>query len=210
MNCDRFEKWISDAQDGELPEKKKRKLAAHLNSCSSCQAYKNRLMVLQSEAGNLEEETLAPEYWEGFTDRLQARLAAVDKETGEEKPLRRIQSLKHLKGKWNWRWATVSGFAAAALILVLLVVPPYISRQQDDYYIFSMEETMVQVRMEVGNDPDLEAAFNSLIQTAIEEEYENIDLGDEAVYWENPLEFEDLSEEELLFLEAEIKKEIKS
>ena len=69
---------------------------------------------------------------------------------------------------------------------------------------------MAQIRWEMGSDPELEAAFNSLLQTAIVGEYENIDLGNEAVYWENPLESEDLSEEELLFLEAEIKKEIKS
>ena len=39
---------------------------------------------------------------------------------------------------------------------------------------------------------------------------QEIDLEGEPIYWENPLELEDLSEEELLFLEAEIKKEIKS
>ena len=210
MNCDRFEKWISDALDGDLPEKKKRKLAIHLNSCSHCRGYKNRIAVLHNETGNLGEEKLAPEYWEGFSGRLHAQLVEADKETYKKKPGRWVPSLGQLKGGWNWRWTAVSGFAAAVLILALLILPTHISRQQDGNYIFTIEETLAQIRWEMGSDPELEAAFNSLLQTAIVGEYENIDLGNEAVYWENPLESEDLSEEELLFLEAEIKKEIKS
>lgn len=212
MKCRRFEKWISDSLDGALSEKKKERLDAHLKSCAHCQAYKNRMLALQGEAGHiaLEEQALAPEHWHGFSDRLQARLAAADQEYIEKKSVRRIRGLGQNWVTRNWRWAAASGFAAAAVVLAILVLPPFIVREPAQYYVFSLEETLAQVDMEMGTDLELEAAFNSLLQTAIETEVENIDLGIEPVYWENPLEYEDLSQEELLYLEAEIRKEIKS
>ena len=115
MNCDRFEKWISDALDGDLPEKKKRKLAIHLNSCSHCRGYKNRIAVLHNETGNLGEEKLAPEYWEGFSGRLHAQLVEADKETGTLGP-----KLRAVKGGMELaldggEWICGSGFDSSLI-----------------------------------------------------------------------------------------------
>lgn len=197
MTCRKYEKWISDAFDGALPEKKKRILGGHLTLCSNCRAYEERLGRIQGEASRLEKTKPSPLYWGEFSASLERKLKAL---VLERKTPRRL--------RLGWRWAWVGAPVLAALVLSLVFFPRQKPGQEND--IFSYEACLNRLHQEIGDDAKLEDDFNRVILGSLTEGLDSAGLEEHSFLPEDPFFWESLSEEEMEFIEQEIKKEIKS
>jgi len=198
MKCKEIEKWLSDMIDGELSEKKRKKVEGHLQKCSLCRAYQEQLERIQTTGKEVDYGRVAPDYWEGFPARIKARISSFRPRQRERSPF-----------AWVWRWAWVG----AALILVIFIglyFAYFQARGGQDVYVFSFEDSMAQVFQEIGENSELADLFNTVILASIEEllgetEGEIIPVLETLSFPE-----EELTEEELIYLDSEFKNEIKS
>ena len=198
MKCKEIEKWISDLMDGELSERKRKEVEDHLQECPLCRVYQEKLERIQTTVKEVDSGRVAPDYWEEFPSRIKDRISSLKPRQRERSPF-----------AWGWKWAWVG----AALILVVfmgLYLIHFQPRAEQEVYVFSFEDALAQVFQEIGENPELAGLFNTVILASIEET-----LGD--TEWElvpslESLSFpeEELTEEELIHLDSEIKKEIKS
>lgn len=198
MNCTKIEKWLSDRIDGELSERKTRAIEAHLEKCASCRSYAASLEKIHDEATSLERVEVSPAFWEGFASRLKANLESSRKERKEKRAL--VLS-------WNWVW---SGAALLAVVAVGLYLLLFQSPQPQEMYVFSLENSLASIYQEIGDDSELEELFNSILVESIDEYLEDSEWKERPDFLENLLLWEGLTEEEIEFLESEIKKDIKS
>jgi hypothetical protein len=134
--------------------------------------------------------------------RLKERLRA---EAGVERATARPYPVFRDRRAW-----LAAGALAAAAVLVLLVLPPQKAGLRDKGVAFSIDETLAQVFTEIGDDPELERAFNTLLASFLRGIMESSPGGIGLGHYDSPLLWQDLTEEELRFLENEIKKEMKS
>ena len=198
MECKKIEKWVSDNIDRELSEKKKKTLETHLKRCSSCRSYAKVIERIHNETKSLEMPEVSPAYWEKFASRLKTKISSSLPEKRRSVPFIL---------RWRWAWA------GAGLIFVIVVgLSLYLikNRAPQEVYIFSFESSLSQIYQEIGNDPELEDFFNSVILASIGEILEDSGWIISPDIYENPLLWEDLTEEEMRFLESEIKKNAKS
>ena len=195
MGCRKIEKLVSNNIDGELPEKKKKILEAHLKGCSSCRSYAKTIERIHEETKNLEMPEVSPAYREEFASRVKTRITSLQPEKGIRLPL---------FSRWKWAWTAA---ALAFVIVVGSVLYLTKSRQPQEMYIFSFENSLAQIYQEIGNDSELEDLFDSVILASIGETLEDSggiigpDSYESSILWEN------LTEEEMRFLESEIKKD---
>jgi len=198
MRCEKIEKWLSDRIDGELSKKKEGLLEDHLERCASCRSYAALIEKLQDETVSLEKPEASPSFWEGFASRLKANLTSSKQEEKEERPLAL---------RWNWIWSV-------AALLAVVVVGSYLlffqSQMPQEMYVFSLENSLARIYQEIGDDPELEELFNSVIIASIGESLEDSEWRERPDFLENLLLWEDLTEEEMKFLESEIKKDVKT
>lgn len=198
MGCKKIQKWISDNIDGELSEKKKKILEEHLKKCASCRSYTRNLERIHNESNSLEMSKVSPAYWEEFNSRLKMKISSFQPEKGKGiPPLLR----------WKWVW---TGAAFIFVIVVGLFLYLTHNRVPQEVYIFSFENSLGQIYQEIDSDSELEDLFNSFILASIGET-----LGDSGEdirpgFYESPLFWENFTEEEMEFLESEIKKDAKS
>lgn len=198
MKCKKIEKWISDLIDEELSERKRREVEDHLQKCSLCRAYQERLERIQTTVKEVDSSQVPPDYWEEFPSRIKERISAS-----------RPRQRERRRFAWGWKWAWVG----AALILVVLMgmyLLHFQPRAEREVYVFSFEDSLVQVFQEIGENSELAALFNTVILASIEEMLGETDReivpGLESLYFPE----EEFTEEELIQLDLEIKKEIKS
>ncbi len=194
MGCKKFEKWLSDRIDGELSEVKMKLLEVHLEKCASCRSYAKDLATIQkgSETIQLPEHSLS--YWEEFISRLKE---------GVSSPKPKPEKREMLTGRrWKWAWAGAVFILAVAVGLVF-ILGRYPAPQER--VVFSLESSLVRIHQEIGNDTELEEIFNSVILSSIGEALEESGLGTRSDFYKNPLFWENLSEEDLNYLELEIK-----
>lgn len=197
MGCKKIEKWVSNNIDGELPEKKKKILEAHLKRCSSCRSYAKIMERIHKEAKNLEMPEVSPAYREEFVSRIRTKISSAQPEEREGAPL---------FSRWKWAWT------AAALIFVIVVGSIlYLTqrRQPQEVYIFSFEDSLAQIYQEMGSDSELEDLFNSVILASLGETLEDSEWIIQPDSYENSILWENITEEEMRFLESEIKKDTK-
>jgi hypothetical protein len=198
MKCKEIEKRLSDMIDGELSERKKKEVKDHLQECPLCHAYQEHLEKIQTIVKELDYGKVPPTYWEEFPSRIKDRISSLKLRQRERSPF-----------AWGWRWAWVS----AVLILVIsisLYVTYFHSRAGQEVHVFSFEDSLAQVFQEIGENSELEDIFDTIILASIEESLGEVE-GEIVPGWES-LFFpeEELTEEELIYLDSEIKKEIKS
>jgi hypothetical protein len=198
MRCKKIEKWLSDRIDGELSKRKEELLEDHLERCVSCRSYAASIEKLQDEAGSLEKPEVSPAFWEGFASRLKANLTSFKQGEKEKRPLAL---------RWNWVW---SGAALLAVVVVGLYLLFFQSQPPQEMYVFSLENSLSRIYQEIGDDPELEKLFNSVIMASIGESLEDSEWREHPDFLENLLLWEDLTEEEMKFLESEIKKDVKT
>lgn len=193
MGCQKFEKWLSDRLDGELPEKKWKALSRHLEKCASCQAYSRDIERIQSESPLMDRPELSASYWEGFTLRLKERASSF------RTPKENLPFL--LKWKWVWAAPLLTLFVVLGLIYFLNQ-----ERTAEEVYVFSLEKAMTRVYQEIGEDAELVEIFNSVILASIGETLGEAQLEERSEFYKDSLFFQDLSEEEMKYLESELKK----
>lgn len=197
MRCQKIEKWLSDRIDGELSKEKEGLLEDHLEKCASCRSYAASIAKLQDEAVSIKEAEIPPVFWEEFVSKLQANLKSFQQEKKERRPL--------MLG-WNWVW---SGAALLAVVVGLYLLF-FQSQPTQEMYVFSLENSLSRIYQEIGDDSELEELFNSVIMESIGESLEDSGWREHPDFLENLLIWEDLSEEEIKFLESEIKKDVKT
>lgn len=198
MRCQKFEKWISDSFDRELPERINKKLGEHLQKCSSCRSYRKSLERIHAAAENLDYGEVPPDYWDVFPSKIQAGISSL-----------RPREKKSKVALLGWRWA----WAGVALILAILIGLSILYFQAETYqevYVFSLEESLEKIYAEIGDSPELAELFNIIILDSITESLG--DLEREGVLDSSDLSLflEGLTKEELILLDSEIKKEIES
>jgi len=197
MKCRKYEKWISDALDRALSERKTKILEDHLAGCPNCRVYKERLSMIQHEALRLEVTEVPPSYWQEFSQSLGKKLRALE-------PRKEAPNQFRLSWKWAWLGAPVLLIWVLSFIFLRDRVQPL----EDN--IFSYEACLDRLYQAIGDDLGLEENFNRVILGSLSEglDFATIEespvLSDEALFWE------DVSDEELEFIEQEIKKETKS
>ena len=198
MKCKEIEKRLSDLIDGELSERTRKKVEGHLQECSRCRAYQEKLESIQTTVKEEDSGRVAPDYWEEFPCRIKDRILSLRPRQKERSPF-----------AWSWRWAWVG----AALILVFFIglyLTYFQARSGQEAYVFSFEDSLAQVFQEIGENSELAGLFNTVILASIEETLGETER--EVIPGLESLSFpeEELTEEELIYLDSEIKKEIKS
>ncbi|MGD2245153.1 MAG: zf-HC2 domain-containing protein [Candidatus Aminicenantes bacterium] len=196
MKCKKIEKWLSDRIDGELSKEKERLLEDHLERCASCRSYAALIEKIQDEAVNIKDEKISPAFWEGFALKLKANLKSFQQERKERRPL--------VRG-WKWVW---SGAALLAVVVVGLYLLLTQSPAPKEMYVFSLENSLARIYQEIGDDAELEKLFNSVIMESIGESLEDSEWRERPDFLGNLLLREDITEEEMKFLESEIKKDV--
>lgn len=198
MKCIKIEKWLSDMIDGELPERKRKKVGDHLQKCSLCRAYLQKLERIQTEAKKFDYGKVAPHYWEDFPSRIKARISSLRPRQKESSPF-----------AWGWRWAWV-GAATILVIFIGLYMFYFQARVGQEVYVFSFEDSIAQVFYEIGPNSELADIFNTVILESLGESLGKTE--GEIIPGVEGLSFleEGLTEEELMYLDSEIKKEIES
>jgi len=193
----KIEKLLSNNIDGELPEKKKKILETHLRKCSSCSSYAENVERIHKEAKNLEKLEVPPAYWEEFTSRIKTEISSTQQEKLRGAPLFL---------RWKWAWA-----GAASLFVIVVGLFLYIiqNKTPQEVYVFSFERSLAKIYQEIGSDQELEQLFNSVILASIGETLEDSGWGERPDFYENLILWENLTEEEMRYLESEIKKDNK-
>lgn len=195
MRCQKIEKWLSDRIDGELSKEKEELLEDHLERCPACRSYAASIEKLQDEALSIKDSETSAAFWEGFASKLKANLKSFQQEKKERKPLAL---------GWKWVW---SGAALLAVVVGVYLIF-FQSPQPQEMYVFSLENSLARIYQEIGNDSELEELFNSVIMASIDESLEDSEWRESPDFEENLLLWEDLTEEELKFIESEIKKNV--
>lgn len=197
MRHKKIEKLLSNNIDGELPEKKKKILETHLRKCSSCSSYAENVERIHNEAKSLEKLEASPVRWEEFTSRIKTEITSIQQEKLRGAPLFL---------RWKWAWA-----GAALLFLIVVGLLFYIiqDKESQELYVFSFESSLAKIYQEIGSDQELEQLFNSVLSASIGETLEDSGWGERPDFYENLILWEDLTEEEMRFLESEIKKDNK-
>ena len=197
MRCEKIKKWISDRLDGELSEERKRILEAHFHRCELCRLYAENLEKIHENAQSLELPQVSPDYWKDFDVKLKAKILSC-----EQDELRRVPLFL------RWKWV----LASAALIFVFFISFFYLAqiKAPQEVYILSFEDTFERIYNEISSDPELEELFNSVILASLGENVDDFFRIIHPEFYETPLFWEGVTEEEMDFLESEIKKDTKS
>jgi len=198
MKCKKIEKWLSDLVDGELSERKRKEVESHLQKCSLCRSYQEQLERTQTTAKELDYRSVPPDYWEEFPSRIKDKISSLRPRQRERSPF-----------AWGWKWAWVG----AGLILVIFIglyIFYFQTRAGQEVYVFSFEDSVAQVFREIGENSELADIFNTIILESIGESLGETE-GEIVPGFEDLFFPEDeLREEELIFLDSVIKKDIKS
>lgn len=197
MRHKKIEKLLSNDIDGELPEKKKKILEAHLRKCSSCSSYAENIRRIHKEAKSLEKLDASPVSWEEFTSRIKTEITSIQQEKLRGAPL-------FLRWKWAWAGAALLFLIVAGLFLYLTQ-----NKTPQEVYDFSFESSLAKIYQEIASDQELEELFNSIISASIGETLVDSGWGVRPDFYENLILWEDLTEEEMRFLESEIMKDNK-
>ncbi len=200
MGCEKYQRWMSDEFDGELPARKALRLAAHLRRCPSCRLYQQKLKYVQREAVELRKASPPPAYWQDFSARLKAGLEA-----------QKIDKKQRWIGATGWRyaWGGAAIFLLACLLLtVFLLLRPGQKFLEDGF--ISFESFLDRLSLEVGGNDRLAEVFNLAVVDLIGEEVEVGTLPLRFDFSEDYLFIESLSEEEVDLINRAIEAETKS
>ena len=197
MRCEKVKKWISDKLDGELSEERKKLLEAHFHRCKECRLYAENLEKIHEDAQSLEVSHVFPDYWKDFDFRLKTKISSWEQNENRRVPL-----------FLRWKWV----LASATLVFVFFISFFYLAQTKapQEVYILSFEDTFERIYNEMNSDPELEELFNSVILASLGENADDFSRIIHLELDETPLFWEGVTEEELDFLEIEIKKDNKS
>ena len=157
MICRAFEKWISDGLDGNLSDRKRRKLDSHLGKCEACRSHESGSKKLQSGTKSLPEPVLPPAYWEDSIARLESRLAALAPAGQKDVPRPARQAPAFFPGA---RWARAGAASVLALGLGLYFFI-FQSRGFLETSPLAFGDQVNALYEKIGDNAELETKFNS-------------------------------------------------
>jgi len=163
--CHKFKKWVSDKLDGELSEKKSKKLERHLETCPACRTYFSHLTKIQAGVKSVEEAELSQEYLKDFSIRLKSNLISFP-----EQERRRM----FLSSAFRWGFVTACAVALVSLA-VFLFYPGVLSRMETDKFVYSLDDALLELRSDIGDDQELEELFNIMVLASIQNTLQNSD-----------------------------------
>ena len=116
----RFERYLTAYADGELPEKLRRKVEAHLASCESCAAELDSIRASDRILRSHRAPAVSDEKWAGFRTELRLRLDEVDREA------RRATRIREARPVSAPAWRNAYALAAACVVVffAILIVGP--------------------------------------------------------------------------------------
>jgi hypothetical protein len=199
MRCRTTKKWISDSLDKNVSERKKHYIEKHVAHCPSCRAFRENILHIEDEAKIIEMTEFTQDYKQEFGSRLKSRILSLEeKEKKETLPFFKQSRV----------------LAPSALLFVAIIVAVFLlflpeRMPEREFYALSFGDAVEEVYREIGDDIELERAFNSQILSSI---YDLLSPSAWIDLQETENDFflwEDLTDEELKFLESEIKKEKK-
>ena len=115
MRCSSVRKVLGSYLDGELSERKAKRVRKHLAECSAC-AWELKSFQKIDELGKWAAEPAPEGYWEGYLARLHSRMEREDRDF--ETPGFFIRRLRFLAGYW---FRKVSPGLAIVLVIAALV-----------------------------------------------------------------------------------------
>jgi hypothetical protein len=115
MRCSSVRKVLGSYLDGELPERKAKRVQKHLAECSAC-AWELGSFQKIDELGKWAVESAPEGYWEGYLARLHRRMEREDRDS--ETPGFFIRRLHFAAEYWLRK---VSPALAAALVIAALI-----------------------------------------------------------------------------------------
>lgn len=196
MRCEKSKRWISDGLDGALVPVREKKLDAHLAVCPVCRSYRRGLDALQGEAKRAARLVQAAEYGQSGLDRLAEMIKATPG------PVRKTPAFSP---RGRWAWAGAASLLAAGGILYLTLAP---SRTAPESFPASFEEGWSRIDVRLEENPDLAREFASSLQTSLREPLREARSEVLPLLDRHVLFLEDLSDEEVRLLNAELAKEI--
>jgi len=135
IDCDKFCERMIEALYGELGEDDKASFDAHLGSCASCAAEFKAMTATLELLDKRERSDPGPAFWDGYWDRLSARLDKEKSPVPSGRPAReRLSAIFNVFPRWS---VQLAGAAALVVVGILLgrnflsrPVPPVRQAQQ--------------------------------------------------------------------------------
>jgi hypothetical protein len=193
---------MSDHIDGRLSKSHEARLNIHLEACPSCRSYLRWIQTLHEEVGRLDRPEVKLEHLRELSGHLRAQLQTLL--TEPRMGQRGVQPWKNWKPDWRWGLA---GSAVVAVLVLFFLLMPHSPSSNGEGILFLSQENIVRVLLaDLGDDPQLRSAFSTIVLASIDNTLRELMPGHDFPLTENPLLRDDLSQEELEYLEAEIKK----
>src|SRR6188474_2787841 len=101
--CDRYQTWMVEAFYGELDDARRAEFDAHLAGCADCAAAMHELRTTAGLMSRRRRPDPGAEYWNGYWQKLQQRVAREDSTFVDATRFARRRSL----GSWGYRVAAV-------------------------------------------------------------------------------------------------------
>lgn len=107
--CGRYRSWLVEALYGELDPARRAVFEAHLSECGECAAMLNEFQRTARVMSRRQRPDPGPEFWDGYWNRLEERVAREDSIVVDASRFARRRSL----GSWGYRVAAVVALLAA-------------------------------------------------------------------------------------------------
>jgi hypothetical protein len=195
MKCQQIEQWLSDSVEGAISKKEKAIIEAHIETCPACRTFRDQIEQINEEARNLDAPELSSAQSREFSSRLRSALVEIEEEKNKG-------VLHVFRNKWV--------FVPASVIIISLFILIFVFYEKGDFqdeeiYVYSFGNAVEEIYRDMGSNFVLQEAFHSLVSASINEMLitadwnETLNLEDVLFLWE------EFSEEELGYLEPEIK-----
>lgn len=170
MKCSKYQKLLSDWLDGNLSEKKQKKLELHLKECHFCQEYCQELKALDQAAKNIPEAEIGNV--SEFEDCLRRRLSQIKGQREEKERKRRF---KIPVPAWGF------GLVFLAVIMYLIFYPRSADerdRQMQLVTLLSYEDSYLALTQAIATDEETIENLNEEIMNSIVQETMVLELDD--------------------------------
>lgn len=109
--CDRYQAWMVEALYGELDDARRAEFEAHVGGCADCTALFTELQSTAHLMSRRHRPDPGPEFWGGYWQRLEQRVAREDTGLVDASRFARRRSL----GSWGYRVAAAVAVLAAGV-----------------------------------------------------------------------------------------------
>lgn len=118
--CDRYHAWMVEAIYQELDDARRSEFEDHVHACADCTALFAELQATAETMNQRRRPDPGPEFWNGYWQRLQQRVAREGSAVVDASRFARRRSL----GSWGYRVAAVVAVLAAGVWIGRTVFAP--------------------------------------------------------------------------------------